>query len=268
MNTNRRRGFTLVELLVVIGIIAILIGILLPVLARSRDRAWTIECANNLRQIMHAMTMYEAEFRLFPYSYDESYGRIPYNHPDAGMVNIEKTWVNVLVERGYLPGPKLDAGILGALKCRTTDESVVRPRLLIGLYPDYGYNYFLNPPRYENTATNRYMRERAFWGKRSLMVRNADQKILLTETWSMEGRGSSDGTHSEWRGPGGWFQVGPGDDRVSGVHVILERRHHNGTGINVAYLAGNVQTVIYPPPTTDEAPPESPFHESHFVRDP
>jgi prepilin-type processing-associated H-X9-DG protein len=60
---SRRRGFTVVELLVVIGTISLLVGILMPALASARAQSRRVSCMSNVRQIAMACQMYAGEYK-------------------------------------------------------------------------------------------------------------------------------------------------------------------------------------------------------------
>jgi prepilin-type N-terminal cleavage/methylation domain-containing protein/prepilin-type processing-associated H-X9-DG protein len=66
-NMSLSAAFTLVELLVVIGIVAILAGLLLPALARSKQNALNVKCIGNLKQIAIAIVLYNNDFQALPY---------------------------------------------------------------------------------------------------------------------------------------------------------------------------------------------------------
>ena len=63
---HQRNGFTLVELLVVISIIAIIAGLVVPALLRGREEAWKAQCSNNLKQIYLAAVAYAQKKYEFP----------------------------------------------------------------------------------------------------------------------------------------------------------------------------------------------------------
>lgn len=79
----RRRGFTLVELLVVIGIIALLISILLPSLSAAREHANAVKCMSNVRQIAAAFIMYTSEHG----------GKLPFPSASRSAQHKETDWI-------------------------------------------------------------------------------------------------------------------------------------------------------------------------------
>ena len=94
-----RRGFTLVELLVVIGIIALLISILLPALGKAREQGRTIKCLSNLRQLGMAFAAYTAQNKgsICPPDCQNL------ANPAVGVATDH--WSTILVAMGYVPYP-------------------------------------------------------------------------------------------------------------------------------------------------------------------
>jgi prepilin-type N-terminal cleavage/methylation domain-containing protein len=138
MKPPRRRGFTLVELLVVIGIIALLISILIPVLGRARDQANKVKCMSNLRQVLLAFMGYaNANRDMCPFgSRSDNPGGVDlpedWIHYRTG-INNEGLWTSAIAP--YLGG-KGDA-LVNILRCPSDNVENREPG-------GYAYSYVMN----------------------------------------------------------------------------------------------------------------------------
>lgn len=126
-----RRAFTLVELLVVIGIIALLISILLPSLSRARQAAVRIQCMSNMRQVGLAVQFYANDNRGF-YPETRSPNTLDASEQSAGgppWVGFNAAgWNYRLTKPGYLPFDwESYSRYQGVLWCPTDDITPVDP---------------------------------------------------------------------------------------------------------------------------------------------
>jgi prepilin-type N-terminal cleavage/methylation domain-containing protein len=86
-------AFTLIELLVVIAIIAILVGLLFPVLARAKESGRRAQCMNNLRQIGLGIQMYRDDHLDRPPLYLVNPGRNTFGYPGTNTAYLEKGYL-------------------------------------------------------------------------------------------------------------------------------------------------------------------------------
>ena len=119
---TRRRAFTLVELLVVIGIIALLIGILLPTLSKAREAGQRTVCLSSLRELGTAYRIYAAQYK----------DQIPIGYMDQHQFSYFVNWRNS-------NGTKVSMmGLLAVVKLTPNPKVFYCPTLIDD--PRWGYN--------------------------------------------------------------------------------------------------------------------------------
>ena len=99
-----KKQFTLIELLVVIAIIAILASMLLPALAKAREKAEQISCVNNLKQIAMSTRMYGNDFKDYLVPSDSNGGG------STGTFDPQLVWGAFMARYSYLSTPYSGSG--------------------------------------------------------------------------------------------------------------------------------------------------------------
>jgi prepilin-type N-terminal cleavage/methylation domain-containing protein/prepilin-type processing-associated H-X9-DG protein len=244
-----KRGFTLVELLVVIGIIALLIAILMPALSAAKRQAAKVKCLSNLRQIGLAFSLYGGEHKdYWPVAVHEQKAHIP--------IPEERRWYDLVAK--YISAGKVE---------KAKDIHTIRLNSVIWgcpewykdhfdekldtdtLRPGYGMNYY---PTFFDDGGNlkglTYLRPDRGSYRKSTVYTKAAQRLLLADSIT-----HVIGTPPTIDSKGKWFPFDYAQPVPDFTFYVDATRHlkpgtsklasYGTPGLNALFCDGHAETV-------------------------
>jgi prepilin-type N-terminal cleavage/methylation domain-containing protein/prepilin-type processing-associated H-X9-DG protein len=234
-----RHAFTLVELLVVIGIIALLISMLLPALNKARDSGRTVACLSNLRQLGMSLANYAADNK--GYAYPMKYNDVP-GQPGTGTSG-------TFIIRPYIPRPPgvNDSADRTVWKCpqvidNTTGQFQLTYGWNLGVHSLYSYDGITQKPN------NPIKRLSSF--KRSFEVTSMADASLSSGAWTTTGELAY--TETKWsemnqssQGNQSMTLVSGWGSNVDSGNYHMRWRHAKNDVGNLVFLDGHAESFRF-----------------------
>jgi prepilin-type N-terminal cleavage/methylation domain-containing protein/prepilin-type processing-associated H-X9-DG protein len=238
-------GFTLVELLVVVGIIALLIAILLPALSKAREHANRVKCLSNLRQLSMGQAMYIAEWRgwAVPAIMGNNVDTFP-----GTTTKVRATWLNNNAFRQMINAPQWIAGNgqsgkwPAGLICPGATQALEEQTTKAGSGAGYSYGYnsrhlnYLERPIWTLNKSNTWDDNTEYAGVKANRVRSPADKIMFADSMTPQLQPQ----HSNH-----YFLFGGYDDHRESEDTAYVAYRHSKTHdlVNICFWDGHCSTM-------------------------